>query len=180
MKSILRLKLREIINFDERITKNTKVLNVVDAVENVYGVRLPEDYREFLVDYAPCYMNEDLKYKPFSTTPLIDENGYDAVGVMYGAAEEPYNILDVVDSYMDDLGSNVLGIADGNPGDVIVLGLVPSNRGKIYYWHHDDGCLYMIAESFEDFILSMEEAPVDTTFNVDNVRMRLDPDLFDN
>ena len=177
--------LNEIIDKEIVVSKKEDAYKSIDTIERIYGVDLPLDYKEFLLEYGGCFINDNRMYQPIESTPVTPVDGFDSMGGFYGITNDTYDIESVIQTHMDVLGSNVMSIADADGGDLICIGLKDKYRGKIYYWYHEgetideDGkeYLYLIANSFEEFILKFTLHEREKNVNLDDIELFLDDDL---
>uniref|UniRef100_UPI00300B0FA1 SMI1/KNR4 family protein n=1 Tax=Solibacillus ferritrahens TaxID=3098620 RepID=UPI00300B0FA1 len=108
-----------------------------------------------------------------------------SIGGFYGITNNAYNIESIIQTYKGILGSIVMPIADADGGDLICIGLKDKYRGKIYYWYHEgemtdeDGkeYYYLIANSFEEFILKFSLHERKKNVNLDDIELFLDENL---
>lgn len=103
----------------------------VAALEGKLGVRLPDDYRDSLVDWFLAL--------------------YDG---------EHSNLETVCGWLVNRLPDNLLPIALDPFGNVVLLGLVGEHRGKIYFWDHENeparqpnwSNIDLVADGFDTFL----------------------------
>ena len=104
-----------------------------------------------------------------------------SIGGCYGLSNDTYDINRTIEIYMDSLGSYVMPIADAGGGDIIYIGLKSQYRGRIYFWHHEEEMinedgneqLYLIANSFQEFIFNFTPHKKESKVNPDDVRIFL-------
>lgn len=177
--------LNEIIDSEMVVSKKEDAYKSIDAIERIYGVDLPLDYREFLLEYGGCFILDNRMYQPIEITPVTPKDGFHSIGGFYGITNDSYKIELVIQSYMDILGSDVMPIADADGGDLICMGLKNQYRGKVYYWYHEGETIdeegkeyfYLIANSFEEFILKFTPHEIEKSLNLDDIKLFLDEDL---
>lgn len=80
----------------------------------MYGVDLPLDYKEFLLEYGGCFIKENRMYQPIEVTPVTPEDGFDSIGYFYGITNDAYDIESTIQTYKGILGSTVMPIADAD------------------------------------------------------------------
>lgn len=186
MNNIIKQKLVEIIDSEIVISKKEDAFKSIERIERLYGVDLPLDYKEFLLEYGGCYIKDNIMYQPIEFTPVTPEDGFDSIGYFYGITnDDASNIESIIQNYKGILENSVMPIADADGGDLICIGLKEQYRGKIYYWYHegenndDDGkeYYYLIANSFEEFILSFSFHERKSNVNLDDIELFLDEDL---
>jgi hypothetical protein len=177
--------LNEIIDTEIVSIKKENAYKSIDTIEQIYGVNLPLEYKEFLLEYGGCFIQDDKMYQPIEITPVTPEDGFESVGGFYGLTNDSYNIEVVIRKSMEFLGNDVMPIADADGGDLICLGLKDNFKGKVYYWYHEgettdeagNEYFYLIANSFEEFILKFTHHERETNVNLDDIELFLDEDL---
>lgn len=97
----------------------------------------------------------------------------------YGGEDAPrYSFAEAIALYKDRMPDTIIPIGDDGFGHLICLGIKGEERGKVYYWDYENEWdeedylerygepmppevkfqnVYLIAESFEDFILRLEK-----------------------
>jgi len=144
---------------DPRLLTEKELVRIEDEI----GFNLPDDYREFVSKFG-CYGFDG--YVTFSLKVPCHGGDGSGVQVFYGLLEgDAYDLLTTFDSYKDRIAIEALPIALDPYGNQICLILTGKYRGKIYFWDHeeellDKSNLYLIADSFDEFITSLvfEEA----------------------
>lgn len=175
--------LNEIIDPEIVVSKKEDVYKSIDTIERIYGVDLPLEYKNFLLEYGGCFIKDNRMYQPIEITPVTPEDGFDSMGGFYGITKDAYDIESIIQTYMDILGSIVMPIADADGGDLICIGLTDKYRGKIYYWYHEEETIdeeeqyYLIANSFEEFILKFTSHEREENVNLNDIELFLDEDL---
>lgn len=134
----------------------------IQKLEETIGVLLPEDYKRILYLFSSSYFFKQIR---FPTLDIIPETGgrIGSINYMFGRCSGSYNLLVNFDFYLDRTPASVMPIG-GIGGCLICLGIKDGVTGKVYYWDSDyesDGNptfdnMYLIANSFEEFIRSME------------------------
>jgi hypothetical protein len=126
----------------------------VSAFEREYRLRLPQDYREFLVTYNGGY--------PDLTQFTIAEAGTDAL-VHYFIGLGTAQARDLVfwlERYREEVPAHFLIIGRDPGGNLLVLGCEGATDPGVYYWDHahaltgssDERNTYYLAPSFSEFI----------------------------
>lgn len=134
----------------------------VRNVEQLIGARLPEDYREFLLRYGSdhAYFNQTV-----AISHPAHPDGFFGIDHFLGAVpRENSYCYDLLARYAEDrsiLPDGVLTIADDGGGNFICLAVSGENRGRIYYWDHEEAeqgivptyqFLQPLADSFDEFL----------------------------
>lgn len=179
-------KMNEIMDKDISAKNDVLSENDIIRLEQTYEIRIPFEYKEFLKEYGGCYVKDDFMYMLKEASPVTPEDGFDSIGYFYGSRNE--NIFDVIKANINTLGKELLPIADADGGDLICMGTEGVYKGKIYYWYHEGafeneedkrGKIYLIAESFDEFILNFRRHERDLNIDLDDIEITLDDDLLD-
>lgn len=177
--------LNEIIDLDITVSKKEDTFKSIGKIEQIYETELPSDYSEFLEEYGGCFIKDNRMYQPIEETPLTPKDGFESIGFFYGITNDTYNIESIIESYKGLLGNTIMPIADADGGDLVCIGLKGKCRGKIYYWYHEGEKLnkngeeyyYLIANSFDEFILKFSFHERENDVNLDEIELFLDEDL---
>ncbi|HEY4326952.1 MAG TPA: SMI1/KNR4 family protein [Mucilaginibacter sp.] len=83
-------------------------------------------------------------------------------------------------TYEEQLRVGLLPVCEGELGDIICMSLRRADYECVYYFHHEnppDNDLFLIATSFEDFIMKLEvyKYPSGTDDLVKKMKMELSP-----
>lgn len=134
-------------------------------IQNHLNCELPEDYRSFLLKYNGGYPKED-------TFPVIEELApgevFCGIDRFLEINSNTVNDFRIVNSTLKNrIPKELICIARAVCGDKICLCVKGKNYGKVYFWDHnweaEEGeeptydNVYLIANSFEDFINSLYE-----------------------
>lgn len=171
---------KKIMDAEVERKKGFKSMDDIYSFEKKYNILLPEEYEEFLLNYGSGYIKADYCYTALENTPLTPESGYQSVDYFYGS-----DIVGNMDVFLEELNGQLLPIADAGGGDFICIGVKDEYKWKVYYWMHegkgsvlgDD--LYLIANTFGEFIQRFEERSLETEIDLDDVELILDDDLLD-
>lgn len=131
----------------------------LQAAENIVGKEFPDQYREFLLKYNGGHPAPDIfRYKNEDGDQELAAIAYFLA--VYDGKDE--NLLDYFETYEDRIPSQLIPIARGPGGDLVLLGLESSYRGKIYYWiqdlepdEPDFSNIFPVAGSFNEFLDSL-------------------------
>jgi len=145
--------------------KNSLDSKVLDALEQSWAMKLPKDYRDFLLEYNGGSPDKTLfhfiNYNNKRDSSLINE----FFGIYKSHVNNLLqNIKDIGDRYPLDS----FPIADDQFGNRICLIVKGKNRGKVYFWDHEleveiketdnPYCnMFFIANSFNDFLNMLEK-----------------------
>jgi hypothetical protein len=154
------------------------------AIERSLGERLPEDFRDFLRTYGDAMFEALTFFRPvrsssISSSPFgrsrILEGG--AFSHFYGSSAAKQSLAESITLYKGRMPDTIIPIGDEGGGNQICLGIKGDERGKVYYWDHENTWselryrehfgkpmppefkfqnVYLVAESFEDFIRRLE------------------------
>lgn len=142
------------------VTNSLTEQKIID-IEKKYHLFFSEEYKEFLLKYGGKYIEDDYLYVPIEKSPVTAKDGYDMMSYFLGD-----DIEESIKHSYEIFKDNVFPIAEAPGGDFICMGSKGEYTGKIYYWWHENerdddpdnirATLFLIANSFRDFILSFE------------------------
>jgi hypothetical protein len=128
----------------------------IDRIESHFGIKLPQDYRTFL-----------LRYNGGRPTPAafpirgLANNLFGGIHFFFGI-EGPFECYDLdsnFDTFAGRMPANLLPIACTGCGDMVCLSLFGEDAGAVLFWDHEAehspptyANVYKIASSFSDFI----------------------------
>lgn len=124
------------------------------TLENMLGVTLPQDYRDYLLDYNGRGFEKN--------TFEVFEGEYSIVHHVYRISNDN-DYFDLINSYKrgknidHEKGRKFLIIADDNVGNDIILSLAADSFGEIYFYDNDTistKCT-KLAQSFSEFCSSL-------------------------
>lgn len=139
------------------------------SFESFIKAKLPEEYIKFLKKYNGGRLEKE------DTYPMIEEIdiGYQEEGIEYffGLNVAKGNDLkEQVLIFKGRIPHNFIPIGDAPCGNLVCLAVLGENYGKVYYWDHNEEAedgeepsndnVYLIANSFEEFINSLYEYKV--------------------
>jgi hypothetical protein len=148
------------IEFDETGRKLSERSLV--AFERKLSVKLPEDYREFLLRTNGGYPADDLQFQFIEG----DRESDSVLGEFYTLAQDSElgTLQEGLETFVnaDRMPPWCLPIADDAFGNQICLSLNQDDFGAIYFWNHEledisPANLYRIARSFIEFIAMLKE-----------------------
>lgn len=135
-------------------------IEVVNNFENSIGFLLPEDYKNFLLEYNGG--TAKIRYSTFKAEGLNENIPLD---VLYGIGVEKKQLdLQIInEEYIDDMLPNCIIIGD-DPGSGMIVLINNEELKGVYYWDHsfyfkqsrEEGNIYKIADSFIDFIQGLK------------------------
>ena len=124
------------------------------TLENMLGVTLPQDYRDYLLEYNGRGFEKN--------TFELFEGEYSIVHHVYRISNDN-DYFDLINSYKrgknidHEKGRKFLIIADDNVGNYIILSLAADSFGEIYFYDNDTistKCT-QLAQSFSEFRSSL-------------------------
>ena len=133
----------------------------IKKIEEKYKIQLPQDYVNFILTYQDKTIKDDYAFFPLERAPITGKDGNNMISYFFKGELEK-EIKDMYEIFRD----NVIPIAGVLNGDLICIGVKGEYKEKIYYWWHENeidddpdnirATLFLIANSFRDFILSFE------------------------
>jgi hypothetical protein len=106
------------------------------------------------------------------------EDGKGPFSDFYGSKDTINSLAENIEAYKGRMPDMIIPIGDDGMGNQICLGIGGDERGKVYYWDHENEWdeqqymedygvpmppemkfqnVYLVAESFEDFIRGLEK-----------------------
>lgn len=119
-------------------------------------LNLPDDYQDFSQKYGFHQFNNDVVFKSLEKLPVTSDDNLCPVDFIYGWGSGENGLPDIRETFLEQIPGQYFVFSEGNAGDQICIQL---ENHKIYYWHHEspEGAdLFLVANSFEDFIKSLE------------------------
>lgn len=138
----------------------------IHELERQLGLRLPEDFRSWLLDPgAPYQVPSDVNIPDES--PWIDE-----VSMLYGAEQILSDYLqqrELLEAGVQDFPSGTLVIGDNEMGDHFLLSLRPGDFGSVCFYFHetanpaedDDSGIYSLSQSFTSWLSTLSRKEPD-------------------
>lgn len=126
----------------------------IHKIEELLGIRLPEAYREFLLEIGGAGFRLGGLFPTIEETCGGDRETFDR---FFGAeCEESYCVFRNIVNYRDRLNNNLIPVGEDLFGNLLCLGIAGQERERIYFL--DMGCdkPCLAAETFEDFLVSLE------------------------
>lgn len=158
------------------------------SIETDLGESLPEDYRDFLLTYGAASFGELVEFRLRDSHPIHPVEGNPMpiscykkgpFSDFYGSKASTNSLARHIETYKGRMPDTMISIADDGGGNQICLGIRGKEQGRVYYWdHHNEWDevdyleehgspmpvevkfqnVYLIAESFEDFIRRLEKS----------------------
>lgn len=132
----------------------------LEQFEVTSGLSIPENYRKFLLETNGGIPEPDAFLIPNCETKAI-------VGLLYGLQTEPpsFDIAHQLLSLRDRLPEGCIPIGEDPGGNLLLLGTLDAERGKIFFWDrdyfldtsNDEGNTYEIADGIFEFLESLQE-----------------------
>ncbi|UZQ51671.1 SMI1/KNR4 family protein [Clostridium kluyveri] len=139
-------------------------LEAIKNFEKSIGFSLPEDYKQFLIEY-----NGEARVR-YSTFKVEELNENIPLDVLYGLGVEKkqLDLQKVNDEYIDDMLPNCIIIGDDLGAGMIVL-INDDDYEGVYYWDHsfhfaqssEEENIYKVADSFKAFIDGLKNPQLD-------------------
>lgn len=134
--------------------------------EEKIGIEFPQDYKEFLKEYSGQSFEREPRF-PYLEDYPGGKHGIFSIfyGIMPG---DSYDLIEAVNTYKGRINNDLLPIGEDPGGNIICLAVKGENSGKVYFWDHeeekvvpndsktDDTNLYLVSNSFADFIQSLQ------------------------
>ncbi len=142
--------------------------NDVLQYEKKLGVDFPQDYTNYLLRHSGEVIDGSPMF-PYLESYSGGNKG--VLGVLFGVLpneDDDYDLLESFETYFGRIPNDLLPIGEDPGGNIICLGVKDKRKAKVYFWDHeeekpvlegeniDDSNLYLIANSFTEFILSLE------------------------
>lgn len=131
----------------------------VGHIESSLGIRLPSDYREFLMLFGGG--------SPIETDfELSEARGIfnASVGIFLSGLQDDYGIIPTLENLRTRSIEGLLPIAESGGGDLVCLDYRAGDVPSIAYWHHGrlgmDDEVVAISDSFDSFLEMLHE-PID-------------------
>lgn len=154
MNASIKQKLELILDKNCHNGKMKLTMEQIERFEQEYNVLLPAGYKSFLKNYYSCYVNDYYYFPMIEKSVLTQANGMEMIDYFYNL-----EFISEVDNFISLYGKTVLPIGR-SAGDYICIGVSENNVGNIFFLYHEDvereDGLYLVADSFEDFILSFQ------------------------
>ncbi len=149
----------------------------IAELERSIGARLPDGYHRFLATHGNCGFANFIDFTTLTPVrPWIsDKTTRWHFGLFYGSKASTYSIAWSIDTLRDRMPETLIPIGEDGMGNQICLGIAGPERGKIYFWDHEDEWdedeylmqgkpvppdlkfrnVHLIANSFEEFLDQM-------------------------
>ncbi|UYP22060.1 SMI1/KNR4 family protein [Bacillus velezensis] len=165
-------KLKE-FTIDVEKDSNINTNEQLKEIERIIGNQLPSDYKDFLKEYGGCYLDSkkttneveyDVCYKPIEKDPWIGkEDDTQLLENFYGLANDHNSLQEAINTYSDRFPRNIIPIASSAGGNEICMDI---DNEKVLFWDHElshpEKDFFLIANSFEEFILSLVDEPIES------------------
>lgn len=160
----------------------------IKKIEKKYKLTIPEPYRQFLLLYEEGVPDQDIQYSAIASIPWAGKENILSFGAFLVAVDGSNSLEDYLRDYYERIPGSLLPIATDNTGNLICIGVSGAAEGKIYYWDHENELaakimlqmdlkgvssideywenIYLVAESFIDFIRSLQ---IENTTKIQNV-----------
>lgn len=180
MNEAVKQKLNEIL--DEEIVNDSKVLSEkqIHGFEKKYNIKIPQEYRDYINNYCEVYIKDPYKFPMIEVSPITRENGYETINFLYSS-----NFIRYAEEYLTNENLQIAPISKKQMvpigeefGDLLCIGIEGSKYGKIYYIYHEDEYkiddnYYLVANSFNEFILSFKKIEDENLIDMNEVTVEL-------
>lgn len=139
-------------------TNETISLEQIEQFETRNGLKLPEKYKSFLLQWNGGYTEPSL-------FQISDKQGKSVVNVLNGIGNMYDNLDKVIEIYEFRLPVGFIPIGDDPGGNVICLGTEKPYYETIYFWDHeqepenpdDMSNMYFLANDIDEFLNKLIE-----------------------
>jgi len=129
----------------------------IAALEEELKIKLPDEYRRFLLKYNGGY--PDPSGFGYRSGPY----GANVMSEFVSIGTGPFNLRsEFVERKINDkqMADDLMSIGYDGSGDLVCIGLEGNRWGKVYLWNHEEdntqgepGCeIYFVASSFDEFL----------------------------
>lgn len=156
---------------------------LISFTENI-GCELPKEYIEFLRQHNGGYVKNSIS--------TYNKNGKRRfiLTSMFGIGSED-DLISQFETYKNRIPNNCIPIGRDAGGNLVCLNLSKDKYGNVYFWDHEEELmyedgkitlndLYIIAETFHEFVNSLEEENNQESESDDYKvkKVWVDPDFF--
>lgn len=167
------------------VKKNQNVEQVISELnefEKQREIKLPEEYKQFLIRYSSLSLKDDYCYKPLEKNPWTPEDGYETVDLFYGFSNDKYDLRKMAERYSDQITKACVPIAELSGGNQLCLRVLGQDNGKVYFWDHESNNPektygYLSANSFLELIMSFEAHSRKSRVDLSQIKITLSDDL---
>lgn len=106
-------------------------IGLLEEFERELGIRLPDEYRDFLLAHNGGYPDPDVFTLPAGRREMVDR----FLGISPGRSDDlrRYRIV-----YGGRLPSELLPVAHDSGGNLICLSILGEHRGMVFFWDHEN------------------------------------------
>jgi hypothetical protein len=153
------------INDDGFDLEMDRKISSIAHFEKETGVKLSQDYLDFLLNYGGFGFDG---YVDFPFLDYYPKDDRALINVFWGVGCK-YDFFNAYYTYEQRIPPELIPIASDPGSNVICIAVSGNIQGKIYFWDHseelikqgdtyvqNDNNLYLVANSFDDFINSLE------------------------
>ena len=134
-----------------RLRDNTLPLSETEIAEfeALVGAKLPIEYRQFLLEVGGASFNASI----WPIEPREDYSDRELFDILFGGkGEKHYDLWSAYARHNDVVPAQMIPIGENLFGDQFCLAVKGAERGKVFFWCHDEARICLTAESFEDFL----------------------------
>ncbi len=169
--------MKNIIINNERTKLNIRDINLL---ENNFDIKLPEDYKNFLLTHNGGYPEKDC----YSFIDVENASNLKRFLAFYDIKVDFHVQIydDLVKEYLklkDRIPQECIPIARDSGGNYVCLGIKGSEYGKVYFWDHEEEAdegehptfanMYLLANNFTDFINGLYSVDIEEQENKEGV-----------
>lgn len=125
------------------------------------GIVMPSTYLEFIRNFGSVFILSPVMVKCESAIPgTTDDENFLSLGRFLDWSDGRFSIMHVMNMYEDQFPKRFVPISEKVSGDFIGLNFTSESDYNVSFWAHEgplDNQVFRIAESFESFILSINE-----------------------
>ena len=159
----------------------------VSELESSLGAEFPETYRHLLARYGAAGFERYVKFPVVKGVSVMDmmkgempaEIALLPFGMFYGSDANGYGLIKHIKTYMGRMPESLIPVGGDGFGNQICLCISGQQRGKVYWWDHENEWdeddyeddygepmppeakfqnVYLVAESFDEFFRKLEVA----------------------
>lgn len=169
-------KINEIVDndFKDNIVQHSD--NKIVILEKDYNIKLPADYKYFILNYGELVIKENFYFKPLEQTPKSPKDGYHSINIFYGLNDNDMDIRKKINQYKYEFKNKYVPIALLPGENQLCLDV----NGQVYFWDHEsltDKSIYLVSKSFSKFIFDLQKYKKKISVKSGRAKIRLNDNL---